>query len=277
MNTAFDDTAVAPVRTAHRTSAQSARDDAEQSAHGTGAQAARRGDAAAAPRVDLYAPIHKALRSMMCETLVLVGRLDVSDADEMHTTLAQFDSLLDLCTSHIGHENAFVHTAIEARRPAGAQRTADDHLEHLQSIDALRAEGRILRAARDHERMGLALRLYRHLALFVAENFQHMHIEETANNAALWSSYSDAELMELHGRLLASIPPQQNLEVARWMIPALCPIERAGVVNGAKAGMPPEAFLDVIDFVRPHIDVRGWSKLTRAIGVAGEPGRPASA
>ena len=209
--------------------------------------------------------------------LVLVGRLDVFDADEMQATLAQFDSLLDLCTSHIGHENAYVHTAIEARRPAGAQRTADDHVEHLQSIDALRTEGRSLRAAPDHERMGLALRLYRHLALFVAENFQHMHIEETANNAALWSSYSDAELMDLHGRLLASIPPQQNLEVARWMIPALCPVERAGVVNRAKAGMPPEAFLAVIDCVRPHIDARGWPKLARAIGVSGQPGRPASA
>src|SRR5665213_1117979 len=124
MNTAFDDTAVAPVRTAHSTSAQSVRNNS--------AQSARSADAPAAPRVDLYAPIHKALRSMMAETLVLVGRLDVSDADEMHTTLAQFDSLLDLCTSHIGHENAFVHTAIEARQPAGAQRTADDHLEHLQ-------------------------------------------------------------------------------------------------------------------------------------------------
>ena len=261
MNTAFDDTAVASVRTAESPSAQ----------------AARNVNAPATPRVDLYAPIHKALRSMMCETLVLVGRLDVFDADEMQATLAQFDSLLDLCTSHIGHENAYVHTAIEARRPAGAQRTADDHVEHLQSIDALRTEGRSLRAAPDHERMGLALRLYRHLALFVAENFQHMHIEETANNAALWSSYSDAELMELHGRLLASIPPQQNLEVARWMIPALCPVERAGVVNRAKAGMPPEAFLAVIDCVRPHIDARGWPKLARAIGVSGQPGRPASA
>jgi hypothetical protein len=263
MNTAFDDTAVIPVRTASIAGAQSARSSSARTARSTGAPAA--------PRVDLYVPIHKALRSMMAETLVLVGRLDVSDADEMNTTLAQFDSLLDLCTSHIAHENAFVHTAIEARQPAGAQRTADDHLEHLQSIDALRSEGRSLRAAPDHERMGLALRLYRHLALFVAENIQHMHIEETANNAALWSNYSDAELIELHGRLLASIPPHENLEVARWMVPALSPIERAVVVNGARAAMPPAAFLGVVDRVRPHIDARGWPKLARAIGVGEHP------
>ena len=82
--------------------------------------------------------------------------------------------------------------------------------------------------------MRAALRLYRHLALFVAENFQHMHIEETVNNAALWACYSDAELLEIHGRLLASMPPQEHLLVARWMVPALSPVERAGMLNGGR-------------------------------------------
>ena len=33
------------------------------------------------------------------------------------------------------------------------------------------------------------------LALFIADNFQHMHVEETAHNAVLWARYTDAELM----------------------------------------------------------------------------------
>ena len=41
-----------------------------------------------APRLDLYAPIHKALRSFMSDTLVRVGRIDVADAEDMHSTLA---------------------------------------------------------------------------------------------------------------------------------------------------------------------------------------------
>jgi hypothetical protein len=228
---------------------------------------------AAAPRLDLYAPIHKALRGAMTETLALVGRLDVFDAEEMQTTLQQFEALLDLCVSHIEHEEAFIHPAIRARQPAAARRTADAHVEHLQSIEALRDEGRGLQAAGDSERSALALRLYRHLALFVAENFQHMQIEETSNNAALWASYSDAELSALHGRLLASISPREHLEVLRWMVPALSPTERAAMLNGAKAGMPPEAFLGVIEYVRPHVDPRGWAKLAGAVGIALQPGR----
>jgi hypothetical protein len=229
--------------------------------------------APAAPRLDLYAPIHKALRAAMTETLAQVGRVDVFDAEELAETLVAFEALLDLCAGHIEHENAFVHAAIEARQPAGAERTADDHVEHLASIEALRAEGRRLHAAVEAERTALAQRLYRHLALFVAENFQHMHIEETLNNALLWAHYSDAELAALHDRLVASISPQENLAVARWMVPALSPVERAAMLNGARAGMPPEAFLAIVEHVRPHVDARGWQKLAPAIGVAAQPGR----
>jgi uncharacterized protein YhdP len=94
-----------------------------------------------------------------------------------------------------------------------------------------------------------------------------MHVEETAHNAALWAHYSDAELMGVHRRLLASISPQENLVVARWMIPAVSPTERAIILNGMKSEAPPEAFLGVLDIVRPHLDKQAWTQLLRAVGV----------
>jgi len=242
-------------------------------------QAAPRAPAAAATalpatpeRVNLYMPIHKALRSFMTDTLGRVGRLDVFDADELQATLGQLDTLLTSCADHVQHENDFLHTAIEARQPAGSARTAADHLEHVESIEALRAEANALAAAAADQRMVLALRLYRHLALFVAENFQHMHIEETVNAAALWKHYSDAELHQLHDRLLATLPPEAHLLVARWMVPAMNPTERAGMLNEMKQATPPEALLGVLEHVRPHLDTPGWTKLTRAIGVPQVPG-----
>jgi len=224
--------------------------------------------AAAAPRFDMYGPIHKALRSFLCDTLLRVGRLDVSDAAELDATLGQVDALLVFCLDHLERENAFLHTAIEARQPAAARRTSDDHLEHIETISALREETATLRRAKPQAQPMLAHRLYHHLALFVAENLQHMHIEETANNATLWALYSDAELLEIHARLLAGIPPAKELLVARWMIPSLNPMERAGIVGHVKSQVPPEAFLGVLMHVRPHIDEPGWVKLAHAVGVA---------
>jgi hypothetical protein len=230
--------------------------------------------AAAAPqRLDLYAPIHKALRHLMMDTLLRVGRLDVADPDELNATLGQLDELLSFCAAHVAHENDFVHAAMEARRPGAAARTADDHGEHLDAIEALRVEAEGLRAAPADAAAISALRLYRHLALFVAENFQHMHVEETANNAALWAHYRDDELVALHERLLASIPPAEHLRTARWMVPALTPQERAGLLGGMRAELPAPAFAAVVDTVRPHLDATAWRKLAPTLDPAGPAAR----
>jgi len=223
--------------------------------------------ASAAPRVDLYAPIHKALRNFMCDTLCQVGRVDVNDADELQQALAQCDQLLALCEAHVHHENQFMHPAIEVRQPAGSKRIAHEHEEHLQSIAELRDEVAALRRTAEP---ALALRLYRHLALFVAHNFQHMHIEETAHNAALWAHYSDAELMQLHGRLMASIDPREHLLVGRWMLPALTPAERHAVVGGMKADAPPEAFMGLMAHIRPHLTGRSWAQLAQDFDLPNE-------
>lgn len=238
----------------------------------TTATAARPAATASAQRLDLYAGIHKAMRHFMTDTLHRVGRMDPTDAADLARTLGQFEDLMGACLDHLHHENDFVHTAIEARAPRGAARTADDHVEHIAHVEALRAEARALAQAEPSERAPLALRLYRHLALFVADNFQHMNVEETQNNAALWAHYSDAELMEVHQRILASLRPEETLQVMRWMVPALCPAERAQTLGGMKAGAPAAAFAAVLDVVRPHLDETAWDKLTRALGLPQQPG-----
>ena len=196
-----------------------------------------------------------------------IGRLDPLDRGDVESGLAQLGEMLDFCALHVQHENEFVHTAIEARQPAGSRRVAGEHDEHLDTIAALRLEAAALRTAHAGDAPELALRLYRHLALVVAENLQHMHIEETVHNNILWSCYSDAELLDVHRRLLASLSPQASLEALRRMLPACDPAERAAIIGGAKTQMPPEALLAVLAMVRPNLDAAGWTKLADAAGV----------
>ena len=226
-----------------------------------------------APRFDLYTGIHKAMRSFMAETLVRLGRIDVADAADRDQALDQLEQLLGFCADHLRHENTFVHTAIEARHPAGSAKVAEEHVEHGESIAALREEAAALRSAPEHAAGALALRLYRHLALFVAENLQHMHSEETAHNALLWQHYGDGELAELHGRLLASLSPRDKELAARWMLPASTPAERAAMIAGVKAEVPPEALVGLLAMLRPHLDAAGWAKLAAAAGIDPQLGR----
>ncbi|MEN4920721.1 hemerythrin domain-containing protein [Achromobacter spanius] len=228
---------------------------------------------AGAPRFDIYVGIHKALRAMMLDALQAAGRIDVHDPAAAQAVCERVLALADLCASHLGHENDFVHPAMEARRPGSSGRIAGEHVEHLAAIAALRDAVSCLNAARGAARAAAALQLYRGLALFVGENFAHMHIEESQHNQVLWACYSDEELRALEGAIVASLPPAENLCVLRWMIPAMTPDERAGLLAGLQAAAPPAVVEAVLDAVRPHLSRREWDRLMQALA----PARAASA
>ncbi len=223
-------------------------------------------------RVDLYAGIHKALRLMMARTLAAVGSADPGDADEVAATLRQVGQLLDLCELHLKDENEFVHPALERARPGSAARIADEHLHHAETIADLRDLAGLAADSHGTPRAAALGRLYRALALFVADNLQHMHVEETAHNALLWAHYRDDELQAIENDIVASIPPQLMALALHWFIPALNAPERAGMLSGMRAGMPPEAFLGVLEIARATLAPQDHAKLCRALGVAAVPG-----
>jgi hypothetical protein len=220
-----------------------------------------------APRMDMYGGIHKALRALMADTLMAVGRMDWSDELELAQTTQRVVELLDFCTSHLQHENDFVHAAIEARASGASAAVAHEHGEHGRHILQLRQKVEALRAGPAGQRAAGAQDLYRALALFIAANFEHMHVEETAHNAVLWARYTDAELVEIHDALVASIPPEEMMFVARWMIPFMNPAERAAVLADMQAHAPAPAFAAVLDTVRPHLSIREWTKLARSLSL----------
>ncbi len=219
----------------------------------------------ATPRLDLYAHIHKAMRLFMTDTLQQLSRLDVDDADELTTVLAQLEALLDAADHHVQRENEFMHPLIEARCAGVSAGIAAEHVEHLAAIAALRVDALALRALPSPTS---AHRLYQRFAEFVADNFEHMAVEESRHNQALWAAYSDAELHEIHGRILASIGPREMSEVLRWMVPALTPAERAMVVGG----LPPAVRAPVLAGMRPLLNDAAWTKLCRALNQAPVPG-----
>lgn len=186
-------------------------------------------------RYNIYSHPHKALRLALGEVLAAAGRVDSRvDADVAGLT-GQVRELLLFCRTHLEKEEAFVHPAMEARRPGSAAGTKHDHRDHLAAFEQLEVDLRALEEATGECRDAAATQLYRHLALFAADNLVHMHAEETENNAALWEAYTDDELHALEQRLVASIPPAIMQMTLRWMLPALNPVERAELELRARA------------------------------------------
>ena len=91
-------------------------------------------------RHDLYGPIHKGLRLALCDLTTRLGRTDFADAAEKAEMLAALRRQLVLGASHLHHEEAQIHAALEARAPGSTLTLDADHDHHRRAFEALEAE-----------------------------------------------------------------------------------------------------------------------------------------
>ena len=212
-------------------------------------------------RFDMYLHVHKGLRAFMGHVLTTVGRIDPFDAVEVSTGVAEARALLEICREHLFTENQFIHTAMEARRPGSARATANEHIQHEEALEQIES---LLRTVERSSKANLPIQLqnlYQQLALFVADNFQHMNVEERDNNLTLWSLYTDEELHKIHAELLASLEPATVTMNLRWIVPNVSHQERAVILGGLQKAMPAPAFEQLITLIKPHLNDRDFKKL----------------
>ena len=105
------------------------------------------------------------------------------------------------------------------------------------------------------------------LALFVAENLTHMNVEETDNQAALWSAYTDEELIGIERALIASLKPEELMVGMRWMLVGMTPAERSAKLAGIRMGAPAPAFEAILGLARAHLSQKDWRKLSQALAL----------
>lgn len=219
-----------------------------------------------APRYEIYLPVHKGLRACMGETLLALGRVDAFSRESVEGALAMVEDLLGLCEDHLAHENAYLHPAIERARSGATARCSADHASHLGAIGTLRARRDAVLSAEDPARERALVVLYRQLAIFVAENLEHMNVEETEHTEVLWASYTDEEIQAIERELVAHIAPARMIVWLRWMLPFISRQERAHMLRGMRAGMPAEAFSGILDALKPHFRPVDWANIWRDLG-----------
>ena len=223
-------------------------------------------------RLDIYRDIHKALRMSMGHTLQQVGSVDWQDDACVAKACEQVQRLADFCERHLAHENTHIHAVMEARAPGSSDKIAAEHIEHELEIAALRNLANQLTAAQTAQRESAVHALYQTLALFIAHNMVHMHVEETQNNAVLWSSYTDAEILGIEQRLVAHIAPPMMMLTMRWMIPGMSHPDRVAMFSGIKAGAPQPVFDALLNLARESLNDAEWTKLARAMQQPVAPG-----
>lgn len=218
-------------------------------------------------RYDMYRLIHKGMRFKMLEALRQLSTVDINDARELTPLLANVLSLLVLCQCHVEHENNFVHTAMEARKPGSSTAIAEQHQHHEQELARLIARLDEIQQAAPEAKLALVHRYYRDFALWIADNFVHMEQEESDHNAALWSVYSDEEIMQIEQNLVASITPDMMPFTTQIMLEAMSPDERSEFLSTMRPHVPKEVFDVTVSNLATVISVPHWRKLQQALGL----------
>jgi hypothetical protein len=220
-------------------------------------------------RHDLYGPIHKGLRFALGALLADLGSTDFTERAEAIAICARLRVQMVLSASHLAHEEAHVHAALEARAPGSTGRLEAAHRHHDATFEEIATLLKAAECAVDAERAPIGRALYLRFSQFVAEDFAHMAEEEQITLPLLHSLFSDEELVGIEAAIVADIPPEKMMMYLRLMLPALSRPERAGFLAFMRPSAPPEVFQAVIEHAaRPALHPEDFADLTRRLDLA---------
>lgn len=221
---------------------------------------------AALRRWDIYGPVHKGLRLAHGRLMTRLGGADAREAQP--GLLADLREHLALAASHLAHEEAFIHPALEEVRPGGAAVLDEDHCQHHERLEQLLELVQSVEHADSETRPAYWRALYLAFTTFVSADLAHMAHEEAVTWPQLCEAFSDEQLADLEMRIIGSLSPDEVIAFMRIMLPAMAPEERVGLLSGMKADAPPEAYDAVITMAaRPELSTDDFGQLVR-LGLA---------
>lgn len=219
-------------------------------------------------RYDLYGCIHKGLRRAQALLLARLGANDFGDAATTEKLVADLRRLLSMAAAHVKHEDTEIHAALKARGIA-TDLLDEQHEDHHAAFKLLEHRIVAVETAAAAGRAEAGRALYLAFAAYIADDFAHMHEEETVTAPVLWQHFSDEELLAIEMRIISSLPPEENMAFTRMMLPAMNPAQRAMMVGGMLEAMPREVFAAVVEFaIRPSLSEADFHALRLSVGLA---------
>jgi hypothetical protein len=210
-------------------------------------------------RLNLYAGIHKAIRSMLNDLVARAGHTEWNSRESIASLVESCDAAFAILNDHAHHENTFIGPALAERcRDVYVQISSAHHTQDNQLVE-LRAQ-LVAIDPRSDEAAAEGHGFVVSLARVVGEFYTHMSDEEEIAMPALREAYDEAALVDIHQRLLASIPPPAMIATMRWMIPAMNHFERVELLSDIQRNAPPPVLGALLEIARVRLTP---SELTR--------------
>jgi len=219
-------------------------------------------------RHDFYGPIHKGLRMGSARLLTALGATDWRDDETWRPLIAALKTHLVLAKEHLEHEDAEIIPPLREAAPDLAGVLDHDHADHYATFAALDAAIAHVESTPPSTRAVAGHALYLRFTGYFGEDLAHMAREENEALPAFHRLFSDADMMAMEGRIIASIEPDKLTDYYMLMIPAMTPQERAHFLLYVKMVAPPAAFAHLHNVARAALSPDALSLLDEDLAAA---------
>lgn len=203
---------------------------------------------------------------MLSETLLLLQRTDLHQADQRAAVIQAMEDVLLLFDTHANKEDEFVLAPLAAHHPALVQEFEAEHAEDHRLAHQLKEAVTALEHAADDEVLAQAAASLQYtFQEFVAFNLMHMRKEELVLNKALWSTFTDEEIRYAEQRLVASIPAHISALSATWMCRGLNVHDLAGWLRQVRTHAPREVFASLLAIAQRELPPARFESLSAAL------------
>lgn len=205
-------------------------------------------------RYNSFNMIHKALRAMMYDTALTLQQTDFTSSNEAEKALEKVETVIEQFEQHAYHEDTFMLPAIEAFEPSLVAEFENEHVEDIQLGNRIKTLLKIFNSLEiNEERVNCGSCISKAFRDFMIFNLEHMAKEESDINQALWKHYTDQELLELNAKLTASIPPDQKMMSAKWMLRSINKVEAINWLKAVKHSTPSFVFQSLIELAETEL------------------------
>lgn len=194
-------------------------------------------------QVDLFTPIHKAIRAMLYQLGAELQSAGLTDQKECKTMLDKLENCLELLEEHARHEDEIIFPGIDQACPGITMESHEEHLAYAHKVEAIRQTITDIRHPLEGQSNAHLITQLRFIfADFIAFYLLHMNHEEEALIKASIDHLSPEELMNIRLKVQMDTSPERYTEWLHWMLPAMDLSELAPLFNQVKQNAPDSVF-----------------------------------
>jgi len=217
--------------------------------------------------INPYKDVHKGIRKLLNDTLLLMGQTDFNDAEFVTNLRHQVTQLHDLLELHSDIENRLLAPVIYEAGGESEIALIESTHERLDGIlTGLISDLENLLPSDDSAARGY--QLYVAYSDYVGEQMQHMREEETLIWPIISSQCSDQQMIEFQIQARQMTPPPVMRTLLMAMIAAINPFERKLMLGNMQKVLTAEAFQNICNLAQSVLSKSDWHHLSQQLGFA---------